>query len=56
VNFLRQKPGNSADHVSADEFYEHIPPRRSKNQEGRANLYRQIDDRMGWNVADCITR
>jgi hypothetical protein len=42
VNFLRQKSGNSTDHVSADEFYEHMPPRRSKYQEGGANLYRQM--------------
>jgi len=43
------------DHISADELYEHMPPRRSKYQERRANLYHQIYDRMGWNIADCIT-
>jgi hypothetical protein len=34
VNLLGQKSGNSTDHVSADEFYKHIPPRCSKYQEG----------------------
>jgi hypothetical protein len=30
-DFLGQKSGNSTNHISADEFHEHMPPRRSES-------------------------
>ena len=36
-------------------FTEHISPRRSKYQVRSAHGYREINNGVGWNIANCVT-
>src|SRR5271166_1549142 len=54
MNSLRQKPGNLKDHVSSNELYEQVSPRRSEYQVRSAHFYRKIDNGVGWNIANCV--
>src|SRR6202011_157193 len=47
-------PGNLKDHVSSNELYEHISPRRSEYQVRSTHVYRKIDNGVGWNIANGV--